>query len=274
MPSILSLNIAGISENDSETDKQYRWLKLHAENQGLPATAYHTCNLVLDPERYNLVKLITIFSSPDVKLHDHKVKYEGIYYFGGKNELGASNDLYILSVGRRPLEWIKPEIRTKKPPPRYGHTAEFFSDKSILVVFGGRNDDTFEISGTFCMNDIWVFSAETLEWKEWVNNGSPKQYPEARYSHCSAILGKSVIIFGGLNDANYCGSKLYEIDMMGKKTELKRVPRINSLESINPVTSELNIHLYQNRSKESLPNNIIGINKKIANSLVKFSKRS
>ena len=219
---LFSLNVSGLIESTNELEKSFRWLIIKPENHGLPPTAYHTCSLVLDPDKYRLVRLMTIISMPDIKHAKQRITHEGLYFFGGKNTSGPTNDLYILKIGQKPLIWEKPIIKTKLPPPRYNHSANFFPDRSIMVVFGGRNDGIFEHYGTICMRDIWVFSAETLEWNEWINPELPKRCPEGRYSHCSAVLGKSILIFGGLNDFSYCDVKLYEIDMMGKSSGIKR----------------------------------------------------
>lgn len=223
-----ALNIHGILDNIQDLDKGYRWLQIKPENLGLGPVAYHTCNVILEQDRCRFLKMLSIISMPEIKTSHLKIMYEGLYFFGGKTPSGASNDIYILQLGRKPIEWVKPDIKSKKPPPRYGHSANYFGEKSILIIFGGRNDDNYERSETFCMNDIWIFSAEKLEWSEWINPESPDKCPQARYSHCTAILGKSIIIFGGLNDSNYCSGKLYEIDMTGKTTGLKKnVPRTN-----------------------------------------------
>ena len=223
---IYSVNIYGINDRNKEFDKTYRWVLLQTINQGLGPTAYHTCNLVLDPERYKLVKYATISTLPDVKSDKIKLPFEGIYYFGGRNPYGATNDLYILKIGRNPLEWVKAETKGRSPPPRYSHSSSFFSERSVLVIFGGRNDAAFEASGSICMNDIWILAADKMEWIEWDISQSVAEVPESRYAHASAILGRSIVIFGGLNDENYCNTSIFEIKM-GEKEDKQALPDNN-----------------------------------------------
>lgn len=231
LDSVCALSLSGITELENDPDKEFRWLNVNAENQGLGPTAYHTCNAVLEVEHYRSAKLVTLTSMADAKSFQAKIPYEGIYYFGGRNALGANNDVYILRLGRKPIEWIKPEIKGKKPPPRYAHSADYIAEKGILIVFGGRNDEGSEVTGTFCMNDIWILSVENLEWTEWK---SPEPIdPQPRYSHATAIAGKSIIIFGGLGETSYCSSNLYEISMT-KKNDIGKKGKQNRGEARRP----------------------------------------
>lgn len=218
LDSMYSLSLLGLSESDAEADSGLRWATLKSDNQGLGTTAYHTCNLVLESDRYNSPKLLTLMSMPEFKSPQPKVALEGIYYFGGRNASGATNDLHILRIGRPKLEWVKPETKGKRPPARYAHSADFIAKKNILIIFGGRNDEEYETTGSFCMNDIWILSIETLEWTEWKKPDTPERGPEPRYAHATAVLEDSVLIFGGLGETNYCDAGLFEISMIKKNT--------------------------------------------------------
>jgi N-acetylneuraminic acid mutarotase len=57
-----------------------------------------------------------------------------LYLFGGYNRL-ATNDLYYIDPKK--AEWITVQnIKSKRPPERYGHTALFY--KNTLLIFGGE----------------------------------------------------------------------------------------------------------------------------------------
>lgn len=76
------------------------------------------------------------------------IKYEGFYMFGGRKPNGnASNDLYVISVrkdkktGRAKFQALQPETRGKKPDPRFSHTIDYVPRLSVVVIYGGRNDN-------------------------------------------------------------------------------------------------------------------------------------
>ena len=76
------------------------------------------------------------------------IKYEGFYMFGGRKPSGkASNDLYVVSVGkdkstgRARFKVQRPETLGRKPPARYSHTADYLPKLSVVVIYGGRNDE-------------------------------------------------------------------------------------------------------------------------------------
>ena len=100
----------------------------------------------------------------------------------------------------------------------------YFQDKQILVIFGGRNDDLFEESGKTCFNDIWILIVEKMEWTQ-LDIKENISTPAPRYSHSAACIGKSLVIFGGLSDENYCTTQAFSIEiplfLQRKKNEYK-----------------------------------------------------
>jgi len=60
------------------------------------------------------------------------------------------------------------------------------------------------------LNDVWVFFLENLTWYEAKTSGS---IPRERFSHCAAIVGTQLIIFGGLNSENFLNSELYALEL-------------------------------------------------------------
>lgn len=214
LSSTITLNLAGLNDAAHDREKMYRWLNVKAEGTPMGSVARHAGQLVLMQERFKLAKFITLTSMPELRYIKLRIPFEGIYYFGGLTENGPSNEVNILKIGRKPVEWVKPDIKGKRPPPRYGHSMNYFAEKSILVVFGGRNDEEYENTGFSCMNDIWILSCERLEWTQWEQHESVGEFPSARYSHTSAVVGKSILIFGGLGDENYSETKIFSIDMI------------------------------------------------------------
>jgi len=249
LDNMCSLTLIGLSEEGPDSDSGLRWAALKADNQGLGAIAYHTCSLVLEHERYGNSKSLTLMSMPELKSTQGKIAVEGIYYFGGRNSLGATNDLYILRIGRPKLEWVKPNFKGRRPSPRYAHSANFIPKKNILIVFGGRNDQEYEAMGTICMDDIWILSVETLEWTEWNRPNTIERGPEARYSHATAVLENSVVVFGGLSESCYCDASLFEISMVKKNT-------INKIKKLDPIKPKKKIPSKPKAKNSSLNNPI------------------
>lgn len=78
-------------------------------------------------------------------------EYEGIYVFGGKDSKGKpTNSLKVISIGHNPLKVM--EIQTVGTPPRerFGHCCHFLKFVDFLVIYGGRNDQMFKVTGKFC----------------------------------------------------------------------------------------------------------------------------
>lgn len=93
------------------------------------------------------------------------MREKGWYIFGGINMDDGiiSNDLWILRMGRKPLEWIKPIVRGKLPIPRYNHSLNYYEQGNFVVLHGGRND---MYSESFALNDTHIFDLSKLEWQE------------------------------------------------------------------------------------------------------------
>ena len=84
-----------------------------------------------------------------------------------------------------------------------------------MVIFGGRNDSC----GQAYLNDIWLLELERLTWIRWDNRDSMGTVPEGRYTHCSAVIGNSLFIFGGLGEGNYCKGVVFSFDFDGNVEE-------------------------------------------------------
>lgn len=122
------------------------------------------------------------------------MREKGWYIFGGINmeENVISNDLWILRMGRKPLEWIKPIVRGKQPLPRYAHTLNYYEEGNFLVLHGGRNDITSE---SFALNDTHIFDLSKLEWQE-IHLYSELDNFEIynRCGHSAVVFGKEIIL--------------------------------------------------------------------------------
>ena len=134
---------------------------------------------------------------------------EGIYFFGGMNSSGYSiNKLFILRIQKNNLKWHVPDIGSKPPPPRYGHSMHHVDWLNSIIIYGGRYDCDAKIkdSKPHLLNDLWLLGLKDLIWTEVVHKG---EIPTAVYAHNSEIYGSQIIIFGGLRSSQ----KNTEIDL-------------------------------------------------------------
>ena len=161
--------------------------------------------------RFNIYK----YPDNDIlkNLNSSRIKERGMYVFGGKTqeEGGLSNELWILIMGKKPLEWVQPVTKGKPPCPRYYHSMNYYEKGNFLIIHGGRNDD---VSKTSALNDTFIFDLEKFEWM------SVQLYSQinnfqifTRYGHSSIIFSNKLIILGGMNNNNYLGSSILVLNL-------------------------------------------------------------
>ena len=179
-----------------------------------PKVFGHTFSLVipykvLTHKNFSIYKYPEIDSSSSIK----KIKYKGLYIFGGKTrgDGGLTNDLWILLMGQKPLTWIKPNLLGKPPSPRCFHSMDFFEKGHYLIVHGGRNDN---LSETSALDDTFILDLYNLGWTKVELYSNCNDFKViSRYGHRSTIFSNKLIIFGGMNNNNYIGSSLFIINL-------------------------------------------------------------
>ena len=198
-----------------------RWNYIEVKGIKQKALAHHCSTLVLSSEKRNH-PLLNIFKFPDLPLGRTTIKgskYEGIVYFGGIDDEGnVNNELRILKIGRKPLEWIIPNVSGSMPQGRLNATINYYEIINVLILFGGQNQ-TQDFS-----NDLHLLNLNSLEWIRVFFYGD---IPSQRSSHCSIIHHNQLIIFGGINAEKYVGSDIFmvNLDIFQKKS--------NSLNNFN-----------------------------------------
>ena len=160
-----------------------------------------------------------IYKYPDEDANEkkslNKIKEKGLYIFGGVTDKeengGLTNDLWILSLGQKPLVWKKINTNGTPPSPRYFHTMDFFEKSNYLVIHGGKNDN---ISSTSALDDTFVLDLENFEWVKIILYSNIQDFKViSRYGHKSTLFSNKLIIFGGVNNNNYVGSSLFIINL-------------------------------------------------------------
>ena len=173
----------------------------------------HSCCLVI-PSQILYNPKFNIYSFPEYETSKKRtIKKKGLFVFGGKSseDGGISNQLWILIMGKKPLDWIKVDTKGKDPVPRYFHSMNFYERGNYVIIHGGRNDSFSENSA---LNDTFLLNLENFEWLEvklYSNISNFSVYN--RCGHQSLIYADKLIILGGMNNDNFIGSSLFIINL-------------------------------------------------------------
>ncbi len=127
-----------------------------------------------------------------------------------------TNELWILRIGKKPCDWIKPQIIGMPPSPRYLHSMSFYEEGNFLIVYGGRNDN-IESSA---LNDIYLLELQKLEWIKVIvySDSNIDVYNRCGHAslvysiYCDQVVNK-LIIFGGMNNLNYIRSSFFILNL-------------------------------------------------------------
>ena len=76
-----------------------------------------------------------------------------------------------------------------------------------MYIFGGER-------ASFAFGDVWAFDFPTKTWS-FVKPTSAAS-PTARYDHSAAVLGSSMVVFGGRNGNTILGD-MWELDLAASK---------------------------------------------------------
>lgn len=194
-----------------------------------PAVYGHSSALVL-PRDIITNHRFNIYKYPDLGITkglNSKLKERGLYVFGGKSkeEGGITNDLWILLLGKKPLEWVKPETKGTPPTPRYFHSMNYYEKGNFLIIHGGRND---EANDSFALNDTYIFDLENFDWLKVELYSHIHDFKIlCRCGHQSMIYSNKLIIIGGMNNNNYVGSALLIVNL-----DFYYFPKMKSTEEI------------------------------------------
>eukprot|EP01062_Namystynia_karyoxenos_P065288 TRINITY_DN5875_c0_g1_i1.p1 TRINITY_DN5875_c0_g1~~TRINITY_DN5875_c0_g1_i1.p1 ORF type:complete len:589 (+),score=155.39 TRINITY_DN5875_c0_g1_i1:152-1918(+) len=88
------------------------------------------------------------------------------------------------------MRWIKPNVKGRKPCPRYFHAITLIGD--AVIVVGGKDDH-------LRFNDVHVFNKDpkASHWTQPHIRGTP---PKQRSAHSINVIGSKIYIFGGHRD--------------------------------------------------------------------------
>ena len=190
-----------------------------------PKLAYHSCCLVITSDILHNQKF-SIYRIPNsliAKKLNSKIKEMGMYVFGGRNKT-ICNDMWLLKIGKKPLEWEKVITHGEPPCPRYLCSMNFFEKGNFIIIHGGKTKINEE---SFALTDTYLFELYRYQWLR-VDYGDKKNIVKKRCSHCSVICEDKLFIFGGINDGNFNGSKFFiiNLDVEKAKTNASKMGKI------------------------------------------------
>ena len=191
----------GISEDDEYLNDCFvlnfspiKWqsLSINPDSEA-PTLAWHSACLVLPSDQLYSNKL-NIYKLPDIiSRRISKIKEKGLYIFGGRSseEGNFKNDVWVLRIGKKPLEWIKLKTNGTPPTPRCAHSMNFYEEGNYLIIHGGRNDSS---SDSFALNDTYILELARFDWiKVKVYFDKPNVSVYNRCGHSSLIYSKNLI---------------------------------------------------------------------------------
>ena len=190
-----------------------RWFKANIISYNiLPKLGYHSCCLVVPKEIQKNPKF-SIYKLPEITINtiNTQIREKGIYVFGGKRSdlKDPSNKLWVLKVGRKPLEWSEIKTKGKPPCPRYLCSMNYFEQGNFIIIHGGK---TKSLRNENILKDTYLFELFKFEWIK-VNYGCLDSTIKPRFSHAGVIYHKKLIIFGGVNEQGFNGSNFFLIKL-------------------------------------------------------------
>ena len=133
----------GITDIYALNLNDFKWLACPiAEGEGPGPLTHFSMTTVIHPDRANK-KQFSLFKNPAEMKYKafSKLKMEGVFVFGGRKPNGfASDKLWVLQVGQKPLQWLLADTQGQSPAPRYSHAVHHVEGMNSLVLYGGRND--------------------------------------------------------------------------------------------------------------------------------------
>ena len=194
----------------------YRWFKASTIAYGpSPKLGYHSCCLVCPMDIQKNPKF-SVYRFPEITITsinriNTQIKEKGIYLFGGKRSdlKDPSNKLWLLKIGRKPLEWTEIKAKGKPPCPRYLCSMNYYEQGNFIIIHGGK---TKSLNFENILKDTYLFELFRFEWIR-VKYGCFESLVKPRFSHAAVIYKEKLIIFGGVNEQGYNGSNFFLIKL-------------------------------------------------------------
>mmetsp|Transcript_7608 Transcript_7608/g.14298 ORF Transcript_7608/g.14298 Transcript_7608/m.14298 type:complete len:620 (+) Transcript_7608:6168-8027(+) len=137
------------------------------------------------------------------------------YLFAGQGK-DKRNDVRVLN----PDTWLWTQMNTAYTPKgRIGHTACPYKNK--MVVFGGWAHYSQRMGIRRCFRKVYILRLKQGSWYSRIGSGDP---PRPRRCHMASVLGRSLIIFGGLDEMSKRLRSTYVYDL--KEQNWVKLPKL------------------------------------------------
>ena len=174
------------------------WQRLECRGHPLPYRIYHCAVMVNYYAKASTAPYSFYFPPDDFQEGQvRKIKYEGVYIFGGINEKkNYTNDLFIIQIGHRPCVNVKPKIEGPPPEPRIKAKMVFLDNYYLIIIHGG-----VKINQHFC-NDINILNLENFNWIKPIISDKDNEGKKIieRIEHQAFFHEDKLYIFGGLGE--------------------------------------------------------------------------
>ena len=237
------------------------WYPLESRGTRPGQLAYHTVELVAAPDKLNHINY-HFYRTPDLPVNKNlvkKIKHEGIYLFGGidQNKVYNSN-LYVLKIGKRPCEWVKPITNGKGPIGRSHSSLTFYSELNLLFVHGGSNDVHKVI-----LDDLLMLDLESMNWIR------PKCSTnlQIRHEHRAFVFNEQLLILGGTS-----GTKFLHFDFCSVNLSVYDNNRKQSSFLLEESPKKVEKEKSENTARKQTPKDKIQSSDKIDYSKLTFNK--
>ena len=196
----------------------------------IPSLAYHSGCLVL-PQEVREDSKYTIYNFPKITTKMEYIKERGLYIFGGQvSKNGVLNkNLYVLKLGKKPLDWILLKTKGIAPSKRYGASMSYYELGNLLIIHGGRNNSG---NYNYVLNDTFLLDLYSLNWMQ-VEYFDKTKKISPRFFHQSFVYENNFFVFGGTDGLNYLGSEMLILEMDSNKRCLRELEENNILKVIN-----------------------------------------
>lgn len=130
-----------------------------------------------------------------------------IYLYGGQKS-SAQNELYYFTYPECIWERVLPKNLQDSPPARSGQTS--LSYKAFIVVYGGYEtyDEILKVRN--CSKLVYFYDTLANTWNSYKPDGKS---PEGRRNHSAALVGESMMIYGGLDSKGNLVSGVEVLDL-------------------------------------------------------------
>ena len=178
------------------------WSSLIYIGEKLPKVMYHNAVIVNNFNSYTNQSFS--FYKPPHNLPSNrlkKIKIEGIYIFGGINEERIiNNDLFIISICKKPCEVFKVKTFGIPPKERFNFKMVFINDYNFIVINGGTGYKQY------VFNDLMILDLESLNWIKPIFESENYFRPNRlipRTEHEMFFNNGKIYLFGGRDENNY-----------------------------------------------------------------------